>query len=97
MTPSIDEIAIEAREQTKRTDLPVDVIRTLSNAYYAIGQLERERDENKTRLAIADDILGSESFLWLIVGANHPDTYIDALRPAFDAWKKAGGKPYGKS
>lgn len=97
MKTDIDEIAIEVRQQTKRTDLPVDVIRTLSRAFYAIGQLERERDESKTRLAIADEILGSEGFLWLIVGANHPDTHIDSLRPAFDAWKKAGGKPYGKS
>lgn len=97
MTPSIDDIAIEIRQQTKRTDLPPDVIRTLSLAFYAIGRLEHERDESKTRLAIADEILGSESFLWLVVGSNHEDAHRDAIRPAFEAWKAAGGKPYGKS
>lgn len=32
--------------------------------------------------AIAKAIVESEAFMWLMVGANHPDAHLDALRPA---------------
>lgn len=48
------------------------------------------------RNSLADAILGSESFMWLMAGANHPDAHLSALRPAFDKWLAAGGKSYGK-
>lgn len=48
------------------------------------------------RNSLANAILGSESFMWLMAGANHPDAHLSALRPAFDKWLAAGGKSYGK-
>ena len=36
------DIAMHLREQSKRTDLPVDVIRTFSDAYAEIVRLEGE-------------------------------------------------------
>lgn len=48
------------------------------------------------RNEIADEILGSEQFMWLMVGANHQDQHLRDLRPAWMAWIDAGGKSYGK-
>lgn len=45
---------------------------------------------------LANAILGSESFMWLMAGANHPEAHLSALRPAFDKWNAAGGKSWGK-
>ena len=44
---NIDDVAYFIRCATKRTDLPTDVIRTLSDAYYAIETLRRERNDLK--------------------------------------------------
>jgi hypothetical protein len=38
------DIALHLRYESKRTDLPEDVIRTLSEAYVEISRLKRERD-----------------------------------------------------
>lgn len=43
--------------------------------------------------AIAQEILASEDFMWLMVAGD--DVCIDALRPAWDAYVEAGGKTYG--
>ena len=51
---------------------------------------------NDERDRLANAILGSESFMWLMAGANHPEAHLSALRPAFDKWVAAGGKSYGK-
>ena len=51
---------------------------------------------SSTREQIAGAILGSESFMWLMSGSNHVETHLEALRPAWDAWIEAGGKPWGK-
>lgn len=45
---------------------------------------------------IADEIISSEQFMWLMTGSNHVDSNLEALRPAFNAWRKAGGKSWGK-
>lgn len=45
---------------------------------------------------LANAVLGSESFMWLMAGANHPEAHLSALRPAYDKWISAGGKSYGK-
>ena len=37
----IEDIAYEVRVLTKRTDLPEGVVRTMSEAYHAIGELQR--------------------------------------------------------
>lgn len=51
---------------------------------------------NDERNRLANAVLGSESFMWLMAGANHPDAHLSALRPAYDKWMAAGGKSYGK-
>lgn len=51
---------------------------------------------NDERNRLANAVLGSESFMWLMAGANHPDAHLSALRPAYDKWLAAGGKSYGK-
>ena len=51
---------------------------------------------NDERDRLANAVLGSESFMWLMAGANHPEAHLSALRPAYDKWTAAGGKSYGK-
>jgi len=45
---------------------------------------------------IADAILSSESFPWVMSGSNHVESQVEALRPAWRAWIEAGGKSWGK-
>lgn len=40
---------------------------------------------------IAQYIVESEPFTWLMVGSNHAETNIAALREAYQKWKEAGG------
>jgi hypothetical protein len=40
---------------------------------------------------IARAICDSEAFMWLMVGANHPDAHLMALRGAWKAYSEAGG------
>lgn len=51
---------------------------------------------NDERNRLANAVLGSESFMWLMAGANHPEAHLSALRPAYNNWIAAGGKSYGK-
>jgi hypothetical protein len=41
---------------------------------------------------IALEMIESEQFTWLMVGSNHVEANLKALRPAYEAWKEAGGK-----
>lgn len=54
------DVAMHLREQSKRTDLPTDVIRTFSDAYAEIVRLEEQlkRQEALDRLAQLDEELG---------------------------------------
>lgn len=45
---------------------------------------------------IADEILSSESFLWLMAGTNQADSHISSIRPLYEEWIKSGGKTWGK-
>jgi hypothetical protein len=51
-------------------------------------QLQRVRERD----AIAEEILSSEEFTWLMVGANHPQIHLNALKPAYAAWRERGGR-----
>lgn len=81
------DLKINLREQTKRNDLPDDVVRILSDAYEKICSLENQK-------GIAEEIVSSEPFAWLMVGSNHIQSNIDALKPAYRAWKMNGGKSF---
>jgi hypothetical protein len=48
-----------------------------------------------TKEEIANEILGSESFMWLMAGSNHVESHLEAIRPAYAAWKAAGGLYWG--
>lgn len=41
---------------------------------------------------IAQHIVESEQFMWLMAGSNHTESQLQAIRPAYMAWKDAGGK-----
>lgn len=45
MTESTDDLAYRLRCETKRTDLPEEVVRNYADAYAAIRELQAERDE----------------------------------------------------
>jgi len=40
---------------------------------------------------IAQYIVGSEQFMWLMAGSNHSEIQLKEIRPAYMEWKKAGG------
>lgn len=44
---------------------------------------------------IARVICDSEPFMWLMVGANHPESHLEALRKAYAKYVAEGGG-YGK-
>lgn len=56
---TMKDIALHLRYESKRTDLPEDVIQTLSEAYAEISRLERERDEARREVCKAAGILRS--------------------------------------
>ena len=41
---------------------------------------------------IAQEIVESEQFMWLMAGSNHVESQLQEIRPAYMAWKDAGGK-----
>jgi hypothetical protein len=51
-------------------------------------QLQRVQERD----AVAEEILSSEEFTWLMVGANHPQIHLNALKPAWTAWRERGGR-----
>ena len=51
---TVKDIALHLRYESKRTDLPEDVIQTLSEAYAEISRLERERNESRRNLCYAE-------------------------------------------
>ena len=54
------DVALHLRYESKRTDLPDDVIQTLSEAYVEISRLERERDDARQEICIrVCDTLGA--------------------------------------
>lgn len=45
--------------------------------------------DEQARIALA--ICNSEPFMWLMVGSNHTEMQLDAIRPAWKAFREAGG------
>jgi hypothetical protein len=41
-------------------------------------------------------IVSSEAFMWLMVGANHPESHLETLRDAYDQYRDSGGKTWGR-
>lgn len=44
---------------------------------------------------IAVAVMESEQMMWLMVGSNHPESHLNALREAWKQYKEAGGGTYG--
>lgn len=40
----------------------------------------------------AQAIVESEEFMWLMMGSEHTDAHLRALRPAYTLWQKLGGR-----
>lgn len=62
--------------------------------YFDIHNCIITPDEEKSineQHKIAQYIVESEPFTWLMVGSNHAETNIAALREAYQKWKEAGG------
>jgi hypothetical protein len=57
------------------------------------GTEEELLAEERANIALA--ICNSEQFMWLMVGANHTESHLRALRPAFKRFTELGGG-YGK-
>lgn len=49
------------------------------------------------RMGIAEAILRSEQFMWLMAGSNHIASHLRSIRPAFDKWIEKGGKSWGQN
>jgi len=45
---------------------------------------------------LANGVLGSEAFLWLMCGGAHVGAHVEAGRPAWVAWRRAGGLAWGE-
>jgi hypothetical protein len=41
-------------------------------------------------------IVSSEAFMWLMVGANHPELHLRDLREGYREYQAAGGKAWGR-
>ena len=54
-----------------------------------------EQTNAEKRAAIAQAICNSEPFMWLMVGSNHQEAQLQALRDAWRAYVEADGG-YGK-
>ena len=59
-----------------------------------INDIVKENDITPEEIAMM--IMQSEPFMWLMAGSNHQDSQIAMLRPAWEAYKDAGGATWGK-
>ncbi len=41
-----------------------------------------------TKEELAKQIVESDAFMWLMAGANHPESHLNALRPAYREYKE---------
>jgi hypothetical protein len=53
-------------------------------------------EHDATKADIAEQILGSEAFLWLMAGGEHTEHHLAAVRQAWTVWRDAGGKAWGE-
>lgn len=54
-------------------------------------------NSNEDKAKIALDILESEPFAWLMVGSNHTDMQLAALRPAWEKYVELGGGYFNRA
>ena len=86
----------ETTQQT--TQEPTQEPEMMEKAKKLVEKIEEldEFNNEAERNRIANGIMASESFMWLMVGANHPESHCANLRDAFKAWRDNGGKSWGK-
>lgn len=76
---------------------PVMSLESAHLMFDAAQVLERIHKENEAlkehlkRARIADMIVQSEQFMWLMAGSNHVQSNLDDLKPAYKLWKESGG------
>ena len=72
------------------------------NHYDNINKLNQQISELKNsadvkyKNELGNSILSSEEFMWLMVGSNGLNDYINKLRPRFEEWIMAGGKSWNE-
>ena len=90
----------EMMEKAKKLVEKIEALDALSELSEAQGYEDTHnpliKDKEAERNRIANGIMASESFMWLMVGANHPESHCANLRNAFKAWRDNGGKSWGK-
>jgi hypothetical protein len=73
-------------------DLKMKMQMVEARAIRAEKRYERMK-EHGARMRIAEFIVASEPFMWLMAGSNFTESNLKALRPAYDKWKESGGLP----
>jgi hypothetical protein len=73
-------------------DLKMKMQMVEARAIRAEKKYERMK-EHGARMRIAEFIVASEPFMWLMAGSNFTESNLKALRPAYDKWKESGGLP----
>ena len=48
-------------------------------------------EKHAKHMKVADAIVSSEQFMWLMAGSNHQESQLAGLRPAYQYWKEQGG------
>jgi hypothetical protein len=76
------DIALHLRQESKRTDLPLDVIRTLCEAYAEMIRLEEERDEAR-RMWCESEPVGN----CLSVDDMYRRARVESARRGWDCYK----------
>lgn len=64
------------------------------DARAVIDHLHGEIERLLEQIGIAHSIIGSEAMIWLIVGANHPQAHLDAMRSAVNTYWKTYGNAF---
>lgn len=73
---------------------PEDIVKRNQELTTKVWMLEAQAERYRKhieRMRIAEMIVASEQFAWLIVGANHARQHILDIRPAYEKWKEMGG------
>jgi hypothetical protein len=91
LTP--EDIMMRNQELTNENfDLKMKMQMVEARAIRAEKRYERMK-EHGARMRIAEFIVASEPFMWLMAGSNYTESNLKALRPAYDKWKESGGLP----
>jgi hypothetical protein len=67
----------------------------LEKQYLKEVESMKNKSEWYEKYEIADQIVSSEQFSWMMAGSKNNEANIEALKPLFNEWKWSGGKSGG--